>query len=260
MSSENSYSVILPTLNEVGHINSLIKDISNIFERFNIEYEIIIVDDNSEDGTVKEILKIKNSCIKIHVRKGEKNLVDSLNDGIHISKKKNIIWMDADYSHPPYYIEQFIKIKNENNFDLIVCSRFLKDSIRYYDIQNKKKAGIDFLSNFLNNICKIFLFGDFTDYTSGFICIKKEIIKNFELKGYYGDYFISLITNCKLAGYSILEIPFEEKERASGSSKTTESKLKLMIKCYFYFIALNKSIFQKIFKFSFSQKYKKNFF
>ena len=253
MSIENSYSVILPTLNEVGHINSLIEDISNIFEKFNIDYEIIIVDDNSEDGTVKEVLKIINSRIKIHLRKKKRNLVDSLNEGIGISKKKNIIWMDADYSHPPYYIEQFIKLKDRNNFDIIVCSRFLKESIRYYNTQNKNKAGIDFLSNFLNKVCKIFLFSDFTDYTSGFICIRKKIIKNIKLNGYYGDYFITLITRCKLANYSILEIPFEEKERASGNSKTTSGKINLIIKCFFYFMALTNACLKKFLKFLFNK-------
>ena len=251
MNNENSYSVILPTLNEVGHINSLIKDISNNFEKFNIEYEIIIVDDNSIDGTVEKISEIKNRSIIIHERKGKKkSLVDSLNEGINLANKDNIIWMDADYSHPPNYIEQFIKLKN-NYLDLIVCSRFLKESTRYYNIQSKNKAGIDFLSNFLNKICKIFLFTDFTDYTSGFICIRKKIIKNIKLNGYYGDYFITLITTCKLANYNVLEIPFEEKERASGNSKTTGSKINLIVKCFFYFIALNKCIFKKIFKVSF---------
>ena len=252
MNNENSYSVILPTLNEVGHINSLIKDISNNFDKFNIEYEIIIVDDNSVDGTVEEILKIDDPRIIIHKRIGKKkSLVESLNEGINISKNENIIWMDADYSHPPYYIGKFIKIKNEKNIDVIVCSRFLKESTRYYNAQNKKKAGIDFLSNFLNKICKLFLFSDFTDYTSGFICIRKKIIKNIKLKGYYGDYFITLITKCKLANYNVLEIPFKEKERASGNSKTTGSKISLIIKCFFYLIALNKCIFKKIFKVSF---------
>ena len=75
MINENSYSVILPTLNEAGHINSLIKEISNNFDKFNIEYEIIIVDDNSVDGTVEEISKISNSCIIIHKRKGKKKVL-----------------------------------------------------------------------------------------------------------------------------------------------------------------------------------------
>ena len=50
--------------------------------------------------------------------------------------------------HPPNYINNFIEIKNKNNFELIVCSRFLKNSKRYYSDINKKKVGIDFLSNF----------------------------------------------------------------------------------------------------------------
>ena len=255
MSIENSYSVILPTLNEVGHINSLIEDISNIFKKQNVQYEIIIVDDNSKDGTLEEIFKIDDPQIILHKRiNKKKSLVESLNEGIYLSKNKYIIWMDADYSHPPNYINNFIEIKNKNNFELIVCSRFLKNSKRYYSDINKKKAGIDFLSNFLNKICNFFLFSDFTDYTSGYICINSEIIKNIKLKGYYGDYFITLITKCKLAGHSIIEIPFVEKDRASGFSKTTGNKLNLIIKCYFYFIALNQSFFQKKFRFFFSQK------
>ena len=246
MNNENSYSVILPTLNEVGHINSLIKDISNNFEKFNIKYEIIVVDDNSEDGTVEEILKINNSRVIIHKRTNKKkSLVDSLNEGIIISNNENIIWMDADFSHPPNYIDKFINLRNVKNIDVIVCSRFLKESTRYYNIQNKKKAGIDFLSNLLNKICKIFLFSDFTDYTSGYICIKKKIIKSIKLNGYYGDYFITLITKCKLANYNILEIPYEERERASGNSKTTGSKVSLIIMCFFYFVALIKCILKK---------------
>jgi dolichol-phosphate mannosyltransferase len=249
MNIENSYSVILPTLNEVGHIKSLINDISNNFDKYNIEYEIIIVDDNSVDGTVEEISNIKNARIIIHKRKGKKkSLVDSINEGINISNNENIIWMDADYSHPPNYIEKFIKLKNEKNIDVIVCSRFLAKSKRYYENQDKKKAGIDFLSNFLNFICKKFLFSDFTDYTSGYICIKSSLIKNIKLKGYYGDYFITLITKCKILGFSILEIPFVEKDRASGYSKTTGSKINFFIKCYFYIFQLSKSFCIKFFK------------
>jgi hypothetical protein len=51
--------------------------------------------------------------------------------------------------------------------------------------------------------------------------------------GDYVDYFITLITRCKLANYNVLEIPFEEKERASGNSKTISSKISLIIKCFF---------------------------
>ena len=247
MNNKNSYSVILPTLNEAGHIKSLIYDISNNFIRSKIEYEIIIVDDNSIDGTVEKVEEIKNLNLVICKRINKsKSLVNSLNEGIENAKHNNVIWMDADYSHPPNCITEFINLKKDKNHDLIVCSRFLKDSKRYYNLDNLKPVSIDFLSNFLNSISKIILFSDFTDYTSGYICIKKQIIKNKKLSGYYGDYFIELITRCKVSGFSILEIPFTEKKRASGQSKTTGDKLDFIIKCYFYFYKILKCLLIKL--------------
>lgn len=243
MNNKNSYSVILPTLNEVGHIKSLILDISNIFAKQNIKHQIVVVDDNSTDGTLEEIEKIQNLEIVIHKRtKKRKSLVNSLNEGIEIAKYDKIIWLDADYSHPPELIEKFLNIFNHDKIDLIVGSRFLEDSKRYYDEKNQNPVVIDLMSIFLNRVCKFFLFNDFNDYTSGYICIKKEIIKELTLKGYYGDYFIVLISKLKKLDKKILEIPFIEKERASGESKTTKNKIDLIFKCFFYFFALIKSI------------------
>ena len=54
MSINNSYSVILPTLNEVGHIKSLVLDISRNFNKLNLIYEIIIVDDSSTEGLLRQ--------------------------------------------------------------------------------------------------------------------------------------------------------------------------------------------------------------
>ena len=140
MNNKNSYSVILPTLNEVGHINSLISDISNNFISSKIQYEIIIVDDNSTDGTINEVKKNQQLEIVINQRIGKKkSLVNSFNEGIEIAKYENIIWMDADYSHPPELIKKFIEINNLNDVDIIVGSRFLKESKRYYDNEKKNQ-------------------------------------------------------------------------------------------------------------------------
>ena len=133
MNNKNSYSVILPTLNEVGHINSLISDISNNFISSKIQYEIIIVDDNSTDGTINEVKKNQQLEIVINQRIGKnKSLVNSFNEGIEIAKYENIIWMDADYSHPPELIKEFIEINNLNNVDIIVGSRFLKETLLFH--------------------------------------------------------------------------------------------------------------------------------
>ena len=88
--------------------------------------------------------------------------------------------------------------KNIKDVDLIVFSRFLKKSVRYYKKYKTKMSFIDVLSYLLNVICRLTLFKNFTDYTSGYICIKKTSLQNYNLKGYYGDYFINLILDCFL--------------------------------------------------------------
>ena len=107
-----------------------------------------------------------------------------------------------------------------------------------------------------------FLYRDFTDYTSGFICVKKKIFENYKLKGNYGDYFVNLIVYCKLNNNSIIELPFIEKERYSGSSKTAMfgkevgGKIKISIRGPFdyfvlslhYLFSLINNFFRNIYK------------
>ena len=245
-----SYSVILPTLNEKGHIIELIKNIQKVFSEINQNYEIILVDDNSTDGTIeilKEIEK-KYENLKLFVRENQKkNLAKSIYLGIKESKYENIIWMDADFQHPPDHLK-FFHYK-QADYDVIIFSRFLQSSTRYFDEDLSKKEKNENQSIFFNKLCRFFLYKDITDYTSGFICIKKKIFNNYQFNGYYGEYFIDLIIHCKKKNYSILELPFKEKERSSGSSKTMMGYTpKYIIICFNYFIVLFKNILKKILK------------
>ena len=242
-----SFSVILPTLNEAGHIVQLVKSIGTVLSKH--KYEIIIVDDNSTDTTPELCLKLKKTNKKVNFfsRKGlKKNLAESINLGIKKSKFENIIWLDADFQHPPQYMKKFTKY--QKNFDVIIFSRFLPKSKRYFTNKKFKKEVNENQSIFFNNLCKFLLFSDITDYTSGFICIKKKILNNYKLKGYYGEYFISLITHCKLEKKKIKELPYNEKARYSGTSKTLpEISYKYLILMYKYSICLILNIFKKNF-------------
>ena len=238
-----SYSVILPTLNEEGHIVNLIEEIGKNFIDYNTTYEIIVVDDNSSDGTidkVKNLIKKSSIDIKLHIRKNKKNLAASINFGINQSKYENIIWMDADFQHPPKYIKEFFKYVN--NYEVIIFSRFLKESKRYFKDDLSVKEFNEDQSILFNKLSNLFIFKEITDYTSGYICIKKHLIKKFLLKGFYGEYFVDLITDCKLSNYKILELPFIENKRKSGDSKTSDiNKLNYLITTYFYFMAFVKN-------------------
>ncbi len=236
-----SYSIILPTYNECGHIEDLTMDIFNIFKSKNLKFEIIIVDDESEDGTFEIVQKLDNKypeITAINRKNKKKNLVESIKHGIRISNYKNIIWLDADYSHPPQYLNNALEEKKNSNADIIMFSRFLKESKRYYENKMASPKAIDQLSILLNKICNVVLFEEFTDYTSGYILINKEFLDTIELKGYYGDYFINLLVDAKLLKKKVLEIPYIEQDRKTGQSKTTKNFFKFLLKCYFYLYSI----------------------
>jgi len=244
-----SFSVILPTLNEKGHIIELIDEISNIFKIRNTSFEIIIVDDSSIDGTqdVVENYTLKKNFLKLIKRNLKKrNLAKSIQEGIDKAKFEFVIWMDADFQHPPKYIDNFIK-ETSNNNDVIISSRFLLESERYFNSDKLKKEINENQSFFFNKLCRIFLFNDLTDYTSGFICIKKNLLDNFVLNGFYGDYFVKLLVYLKTNNFKIKEIPFKDELRASGQSKTLVNlNLKYIYTCLRYFLTLINCILIKL--------------
>ena len=243
------YSVILPTFNENNHIKDLIKSISDIFFSQNILFEILVVDDNSTDGTRKTVddFAKKNEYVKIINRnKKKKNLAKSIDEGIKSSNYDFVIWMDADFQHPPNYIIEFIKFSKEYN--VIVCSRFLSESKRYFNDENINKKINENQSYVYNKLCNFFLFKDLTDYTSGFICLKKDLLKNYSLRGYYGDYFVNLMVYLKRNEVNILEIPFKDGLRASGFSKTVvQINFRYFHLCLRYFLVLVKNFFFSFF-------------
>ena len=242
-----SFSVILPTLNEKGHIIELIEEISNIFILKKKEFEIIVVDDNSTDGTqdvVEQHLSDKKYLKLIKRKSNIKNLADALQEGVNESKNNYIIWMDADFQHPPKYIKNFIEISDR--YDVVISSRFLEKSERYFNSDKLKKEINENQSYLFNKLCKLLLFKDLTDYTSGFICVRKKILLGYTLKGYYGDYFVRLLVYLKKNNFKIIEIPFKDELRASGFSKAVVNlNLKYLYTCLRYFLTLIICFFAK---------------
>lgn len=228
-------SIILPIFNEKKNIPILLKKIISIKKKIkNVYLDIIFVDDSSTDGSteiLKELEKKHKKIIKVIFRKKKRSLVQSFNEGIRIAKSKYIIWMDADLSHPPEMISKFFFHIKKGKVDVISFSRFLINSKRYYNKNNKML--IDYMSNFLNKLCVMFFYKDITDYTSGFIFLKKNLLKN-QLHGYYGDYYINLLVDLKINNCSIIELPYTEKKRLYGKSKTTSNYLNFFIKCSYY--------------------------
>jgi dolichol-phosphate mannosyltransferase len=209
--------IILPTFNERDNIAPIIKEIINL----NLDYRILVVDDNSPDKTaqvVKEIAE-KDGLVDIIQRERKLGLGSAYIEGFRYALKRGfdfVFEMDADFSHSPRYLPIFLeKIKN---YDLIIGSRSIKGGKIVGNWPLKRK-----LLSHMANIYARFLTGiPLKDLTSGFKCFRKEILQsiNFdhiESDGYSFQIEINFI--CWQKGFRICEVPIDFKERRAGISK-----------------------------------------
>ena len=120
------YSLILPSYNEYGNLKLLLPKILKCFSNDN--YQIIVVDDNSEDKTVQKLKTIfkKKKQIKYILRKKNRGLALSIKDGIKTCSGKVVIVMDSDFNHRPEDLKKMILNYERNNLDMLCGSRFLK--------------------------------------------------------------------------------------------------------------------------------------
>ena len=184
------------------------------------DIEIIVVDDNSPDNTweIVENIQCSDAAIGVIRRMENPGLTNSINHGIQSATKDVIIWLDCDFSHPPDKIPQLIFMLNQG-YDIAVNSRY---TIGAGEERSGKGGTLQlFLSRLLNWSVRFLLYPSFSDYTSGFIAVKREVFNEMTLNGDYGEYFVDFIyRSLKKGKYKVCEIPFIAPSRKSGESKT----------------------------------------
>lgn len=212
-------SLVMPTLNEGGHIQDLIKETAAALTGVVEDFEIIVVDDDSPDKTWEIAERCANVQNKVRVirRMSNHGLTSSLQEGINTARFEVIAWMDCDFSHPPEKIPQLLYMLNQG-YDVVVNSRYCCGG---GETREGKGSAIQlFLSLALNWSIRFMLGASFSDYTSGFIAARREVLEQFKLRGDYGEYFIDLIYRTIHSGYRVCELPYVAEARRSGKSKT----------------------------------------
>mgnify|MGYP001314536006 CR=1 FL=1 len=197
-------SIIVPIYKEKDNIIELTDKIRKNLK--SIKYEIIFVDDDSDDGT-KEILKKlkkKYRYFDFIIRKKKKDLTQSCFIGIEKSKYKSILIMDGDLQHNPKYIPKMINRYYSKNADVVIASR---------DLFYGNNSGLNYFRKLFSIILIILiniLFGKKTkDPMSGFFLFNKEIYKankkNYFGKGYkiLADILYNSSQNLKVIDYDI---------------------------------------------------------
>lgn len=212
-----SLSVIMPTYNESQNILDMLRSVScNIPSE--IETEIVVVDDNSPDGTgqiVEDFAKNSDQSglsIKVVHRPGKQGLSSAILAGIESAKGETIIVMDSDFSHPPETIQKMIEELQNNQCDIVVASRYVRGgSVVGWPFKRR------LMSKGATKIAQHGLGIKIKDPMSGFFAFKRHIIKsiNFDAIGY--KMLLEILVKTK--GTIVKEIPYSFTDRKSGSSK-----------------------------------------
>ena len=162
------FSIVIPVYNESKNLPLLISQIYKVLK--NHTFELIIIDDNSSDGTFEVLNKIKKKNFRFFIRKKRRDLSRSCVLGFDKSKYKNILVMDGDLQHQPKDIKKLLKIFQLKKAHIVIGSR---------ELFTRKKHNLSFMrlsaSRILIFIVNILLGNKTSDPMSGFFIFKKEI-------------------------------------------------------------------------------------
>lgn len=219
------YSVLLPTYNEKDNLPLIVWLLIKAFtEDAGLEnhedFEIIVIDDASPDGTLdvaKELQRIYGDVhIKLRPRAGKLGLGTAYVHGIQHAEGDFIFIMDADLSHHPKFIPQFIQLQREKSLDIVTGTRYISGGgVFGWDLKRK------LISRGANYLTQILLRPGCSDCTGSFRLYKKDVLTKLiaanKAKGYI--FQMEMVIRARQFGFSIGEVPITFVDRVFGESK-----------------------------------------
>lgn len=207
-------SIVLPTFNERDNIAPLIDGL--IAHMGPIPTEIIVVDDDSPDGTADIVASqaARHDGVRLLSRVGERGLTSAIEAGIRQSRGNIVVWMDCDLSMPPEVVPHLVEAVDCGS-DIALGSRYVAGG---RDVGHSWTGRA--FSRTINLFASLFLSRGIRDYTSGFIAARRNVFDRLALRGDYGEYCIDLLAGAQALGLSMKEIPYTCTPRQRGESKT----------------------------------------
>jgi dolichol-phosphate mannosyltransferase len=218
--------VIIPTYNEKENITAMLDKVMSL----DVDFDVLVVDDNSPDGTADLVKEKQTTHTRIHLlENGEKNgLGTAYIAGFKWCLARSyayIFEMDCDFSHNP---EDLIRLYNElskDNFDLVVGSRYVGNVVNVVNWP----MGRVLLSYFASAYVRFFTRMKLSDATAGFVGYSSKLLNTIDLdkiqfRGY--AFQIEMKYTAYRLGFSIKEIPIIFTDRTAGESKMNGSIIK----------------------------------
>jgi dolichol-phosphate mannosyltransferase len=211
--------VIIPTYNELENVKLIIPD---ILGRYN-NLDILVVDDKSPDGTAEFIQSLAESDdrIKLIVREKKMGLGTAYKEGFKYALKNDyeyIFEMDADYSHDPKEIANFLKAAQE--YDLVLGSRYI-NGVNVINWPMRRLL----LSYFANIYTRLITGLPIMDATGGYKCFRRKVLEAIDFNDVKSNGYafqIEITYKARRKGFNIGEIPIVFVDRTMGHSKMSK--------------------------------------
>ncbi len=213
------FSIVVPTYKEAGGIERLIVTLADVFARNKLDGEIIVVDDNSPDGTgdIVERLTAAKYPVRCLHRPGKMGLSSGVIDGWKFARPESeaLGAMDADFSHDANIIPRMVDAL-ANGYDLAIGSRYVKGGgIEDWPMQRK-----------ITSLVAIALAQPLTplrDITSGYFLVRRHAIEGVDLDPI--GFKIGLEVIAKARYRRALEVPYVFTDRVAGTSKLNQNEI-----------------------------------
>lgn len=215
-----SISIIIPTLNEADNIEMLFKRINDTMKQAHINYEIVLIDDNSTDNTLKLAKELKSTYpVKPILKNGKAGKAYSLLEGFEYAQYELVCMIDADLQYPPEAISEMYKLLIEKDADLVITER----------VQQKTSFIRQLSSKLFNLMFTRMLFGINYDTQSGLKLFKKSILDNMSLSPSPWSFDLEFIVRALENQYKIInyQIPFNERYAGQAKVHVLETAIEL---------------------------------
>lgn len=211
--------VIIPTYNEIHNIQKLLHDLLAMYTFI----DVLVVDDNSPDGTAEYVERVGETDQRVKIIKREKKMglgtayvagfKYALSNGYDVA-----IEMDADNSHDPKELKQFLD--NIKEYDLVIGSRYIY-GVRVINWPIRRLL----LSYFANLYTRIITGMPVKDGTGGFKCFRRKVLESIDLDAIHSNgYSFQIEMNFKAwkKGFRLIEVPITFTDRVQGTSKMSK--------------------------------------
>ncbi|KAK4963780.1 dolichol-P-mannose synthesis [Elasticomyces elasticus] len=226
MATKSKYSVLLPTYNERRNLPIITWLLNQTFTENNLDWELIIIDDASPDGTQNIARQLIHAYgpqrIKLRARAGKLGLGTAYAHGLQFATGDFVIIMDADFSHHPKFLPAMIAKQKKGDYDIVTGTRYAGDGgVHGWDLKRK------LVSRGANLLADTLLRPGVSDLTGSFRLYKREVLREVmgrtESKGY--TFQMEMMVRAKAMGYRVAEVPISFVDRVYGESKLGSTEI-----------------------------------